>query len=218
MRRRLMKRIGRRGGPPRRHTGETYVMIRTTERVLAGTEIRWDYDMGGRERPYRAQLQAAGVSSADLDGAAYKRVRWARPTELKQQQDAAACARRAGHTTDTQRAGVAGGDRRAAGQKRRNLQSRWEGGTGAPGTRGDDGTQPQQGPTKRRRGGEGWPSRPNPPPQPPPPAHARAVGGVHKSHRALHKLGGPPLRGASGAECLSIAAPTRARSRSVESI
>ena len=131
------------------------MVIRTTERVLAGTEICWDYDMGRRERPYRAQLQAEGVSSAELDGAAYKHVRWAQPTELRQQQSAAACARRAGHTTDTQRAGVAGGDSRTAGRKRRNLQSRWEGGTGAPGTRGDDGTQPQQGPTKRRRGREG---------------------------------------------------------------
>ena len=38
--------------PPSRHTGETYVVIRTTERVLAGTEIRWDYDMGEQTRTY----------------------------------------------------------------------------------------------------------------------------------------------------------------------
>ena len=134
-----------------------YVVMRTTERVQAGGRRydRWDYDVGERERPYRAQLQAAGASSADLDGAAYKRVRWVPPTELTQQQDAAACARRKGHATDTRRAGATGGDSRATGRKRRNLQSRWEGGTGAPGMRGDDGTQPRQGPMKRRRGGEG---------------------------------------------------------------
>ena len=43
--------------PPPRHTWDTYVVIRTTERVLAGTEIRWDYDMGNKsgriERSYK---------------------------------------------------------------------------------------------------------------------------------------------------------------------
>ena len=141
--------------PPSRHTGETYVVIRTTERVLAGTEIRWDYDMGEQTRTYRAQLQAEGAPDADLDGAAYKRVRWAPPAELTVQQDAAARARRAGHATDTQRTGPAGGGESVAGRKRRNTQSRWEGGTGAPGMGDGDGTQPQQGPTKRRRGGSG---------------------------------------------------------------
>ena len=141
--------------PPPRHTGETYVVIRTTERVLAGTEIRWDYDMGEQTRTYRAQLQAEGVTDVDLDGAAYKQVRWAPPTELTAQQDAAARARREGHATDTQRTGPAGGEERTAGRKRRNLQSRWEGGTGAPGMGNEDGTQPQQGPTKRKRGGSG---------------------------------------------------------------
>ena len=100
MRHHSMKRTLR---PPPRHTGETYVVIRTTERVLAGTEIRWDYDMGEQARTYRAQLQAEGVPDADLDGATYKRVRWAPPAELTAQQDAAAQARRAGHATDTQR-------------------------------------------------------------------------------------------------------------------
>ena len=51
--------------------------------------------------------------------------------------------------------GPAGGEERTAGRKRRNLQSRWEGGTGAPGMGNEDGTQPQQGPTKRKRGGSG---------------------------------------------------------------
>ena len=141
--------------PPSRHTGETYVVIRTTERVLAGTEIRWDYDMGEQTRTYREQLRAEGVPDADLDGAAYKQVRWAPPAELTEQQGAAARARRAGHATDTQRAGPAGGEERATGRKRRNLQSRWEGGTGAPVMGEGDGTQPQQGPTKRKRGGSG---------------------------------------------------------------
>ena len=115
--------------PPSRHTGETYVVIRTTERVLAGTEIRWDYDMGEQTRTYREQLRAEGVPDADLDGAAYKQVRWAPPAELTEQQGAAARARRAGHAVDTQRAGPAGGEERANGRKRRNLQSRWDGRT-----------------------------------------------------------------------------------------
>ena len=38
-----------------------------------------------------------------------------------------------------------------------------------------------------------------------------------KSHRVKHRLGWPPLRGVGGAECLSIAAPTRAWSRFVKS-
>ena len=123
--------------------------------MLAGTEIRWDYDMGEQTRTYREQLRAEGVPDADLDGAAYKQVRWAPPAELTEQQGAAARARRTGHATDTQRAGPAGGEERANGRKRRNLQSRWEGGTGAPGMGEGDGTQPQQGPTKRKRGGSG---------------------------------------------------------------
>ena len=61
---------------------------------------------------YRAQLQAEGVTDVDLDGAAYKQVRWAPPTELTAQQDAAARARREGHATDTQRTGPAGGEER----------------------------------------------------------------------------------------------------------
>ena len=114
--------------PPPRHTRDTYVVLCTTERVLAGTEIRWDYDMGEqRERTYRAQLQAEGVSDEDLDGPAYKRERWAPPAELTRQQEAEAQARRAGHAMDVQRAGAAGGGERAVGRKRRNLQSRWEG-------------------------------------------------------------------------------------------
>ena len=143
--------------PPPRHAGDTYVVIRTTERVLAGTEIRWDYDMGEQERAYRAQLQAEGAGKVSPGrswiGLAYKQVRWALPAELMQQQGAAARARRAGHAMDTQRTGPAGGSERATGRKRRNLQSRWEGGTGAPGINSEAGTQPQQGPTKRRRGG-----------------------------------------------------------------
>ena len=139
--------------PPPRHEGDTYVVIRTTERVQAGTEIRWDYDMGNPGRPYRAQLRAEGVPAAELDGAAYKQRRWVPPVELTQQQVAEAQARRAGHVMDRQRAGPAGGDRRAVGRKRRNLQSRWEGGTGTPGLYSEDGTRPQQGPTKRKRGG-----------------------------------------------------------------
>ena len=59
----------------------------------------------GRRGTYRAQLQAEGVTDVDLDGAAYKQVRWAPPTELTAQQDAAARARREGHAADTQRAG-----------------------------------------------------------------------------------------------------------------
>ena len=141
--------------PPPRHTRDTYVVIRTTERVLAGTEIRWDYDMGEPERTYRAQLQAEGVSSEDMDGLEYKRERWAPPAELTRQQAAEARARRAGHAMDKQRTGPAGGGERVAGRKRRNLQSRWEGGAGAPGRDGVGGTQPQQGPAKRRRGGSG---------------------------------------------------------------
>ena len=141
--------------PPPRHTRHTYVVIRTTERVPAGTEIRWDYDMGERERTYRAQLQAEGVSDEDLDGPAYKSERWAPPAELAQQQGAAARARREGHAMDAPRTGAAGGGECAAGRKRRNLQSRWEGGAGVPGWGSVGGTQPQQGPAKRKRGGGG---------------------------------------------------------------
>ena len=99
-----------------------------------------------------AELQAEGVSGEDLDGTAYKHERWAPPAELTQQQEAATRARRAGHAVDTQRVGPAGGSEHAVGRKRRNLQSRWEGGTGVPEQNSVGGTQPQQGPAKRKRG------------------------------------------------------------------
>ena len=45
-----------------------------------------------------------------------------------------------------------------------------------------------------------------------------AVEDPSKSHRVKHRPGGSPLRDAGGAECLSIAAPTRAWSRFVKPI
>ena len=46
----------------------------------------------------------------------------------------------------------------------------------------------------------------------------RAGGGEPtKSYRVKHRLGGPPLCGAGGVECLSIAVPTRAWFRFVKS-
>ena len=67
--------------------------------------------------------------------------------------------------------------------------------------------------------GVGRPSRPTFPPQPPPPAHARAMedqqnptGSKPGPDRVKHRPGGPPLRGAGGVECSSIAAPTSTHS------
>ena len=100
-----------------------------------------DYDLGDAERPFHAQLVAAGVTEEALVDVRYRTMRWRPPDALIQQQ-AEARARRAGHMMD----GVGAGTDTTipGGRKRANTTSRWEGGDGAP----------EIGPDEARRDGE----------------------------------------------------------------
>ena len=130
---------------PTRHraadTGRTNIVIRATRKIMRGTEIRMDYDLGDAERPYHAQLIAAGATEEALADVRYRTMRWRPPGALIQQR-AEARARRAGHMME----GVGAGTDTTipGGRKRANTTSRWEGGDGAP----------EIGPGEARRDGE----------------------------------------------------------------
>ena len=141
----------------------TYVVIRAEAAVLAGTEIRIDYDLAQRyaamrsagrgkklctERtrvprlPYQEQLLRQGATMDQLNDGTYRDVRWREPPTLAGASDGsgAAAAERATCARGGAEMGHAGSTRvlparggPERGRKRRNTASRWDGGAGAPG-------------------------------------------------------------------------------------
>ena len=151
------------GAPPPGHVAPTYVVIRAEAAVLAGTEIRIDYDLARRcaamrgarrgkklctERtraprlPYQEQLLRQGATMDQLNDMTYRDVRWSEPPALAGVPGGSgeAVAGRVTRAWDEMARGHAGPTRELParggperGRKRRNTASRWDGGTGAPG-------------------------------------------------------------------------------------
>ena len=59
--------------------GRTAVWLHTTSAVPAGTELRWDYDLGLPGHEFYERMLAEGISESELCDGGYRGIRWAEP-------------------------------------------------------------------------------------------------------------------------------------------